>query len=110
MSTQPPLFPEIHPTGPSGEQLKAEAMELLHAKYDSWIDWARTQAFLWLRAQPAGTVISSDDVWERWAPPRDHHPSCMGPILRDRRFKMVGYAKSRRATAHARVISIYQLR
>lgn len=105
--------------GPSGEQLKKEAFQKLDSKHGRWIHWAREQVYQLLVKRTADheafpltaplPTVTSDDIWDRWPPPADAHPSVMGPVFSDRRFLREGYQKSKRPSAHSRVISVYVL-
>jgi hypothetical protein len=106
VKAQRDLFP--WPDRPTGEELKRYHLERFENREAQWYRYARAKAVEWLQANP-GAWISSDWVWQHCPPPADAHPSIMGPVFRDHRFTHMGYTKSKRASAHARVISLYAL-
>jgi hypothetical protein len=106
MKGQRELFPQAR--GPSGEDIKRYQLGRWENRESRWYAYARAKAVEQLQAHP-GSTINSDWVWEHCPPPADSHPSIMGPIFRDPRFTHMGYTRSKRASAHARVIAYYVL-
>jgi len=99
-----------HTRGPSGEQLKKEALDLHERKYGDYITWARQQAIEWLAARPEGTTISANDIWATWPPPAEINPGAIGAIFRNAAFIRCGFTPATRPSAHSRYLGVYQLR
>lgn len=72
----------------------------------AWLLKARDCAYV---MAVMGREVSADDVLS-WCPrPSDVHPNATGSIFRDKRFKLIGYRTSKKVSAHARRIGIYEL-
>lgn len=91
----------------SGEELKKSAIERLKGNYPEYIEMARAAAREHGRHNE---TVCSDDVWAKCPPPGWAHVNVMGAIFKHDDFIHLGYRKSRRPSAHARVISYYKLR
>jgi hypothetical protein len=59
-------------------------------------------------AQQNGTV-SINDVRQRVDVPLGMHPSVFGAVFKGKQFKAVGFTEAKHASAHARVVRVYQL-
>lgn len=59
-------------------------------------------------AQQTGSV-SINDVRQRVAIPLGMHPSVFGAVFKGKQFKAVGFTEATHASAHARVVRVYQL-
>lgn len=53
--------------------------------------------------------VSINDVRERVQIPAEMHPSVLGAVFKDKKFKAVGFTLANHPQAHARVIRTYQL-
>lgn len=94
--------------GPSGEELKRQALQKFELHETVWLSRARLVMCNMLAESDC--EVSSDDVWRRCPPPADAHPSCMGAIFKQPYFVTTGWKASTRPSAHARVIRTYRLR
>jgi hypothetical protein len=107
---QPDLFRKT----PTGQQLKAEALDSFEHHESNWMARARARmvALFEDRRELFGKYaeVSSDDVWDLCPPPADCHPSVMGPVFRGGLFVKTGWRASKRPSAHARMISTYRLK
>lgn len=72
-----------------------------------WLESARAAAKQIAMRQ--GTV-SADDVLEACPRPPHVHPNATGSIFKGNPFEIVAYRTSRKTSAHARRIAVYQLK
>jgi hypothetical protein len=87
-----------------GIRRRDEGLEKVTCNFNWWLDEAREIAYQIARQKGR---VTSDDIQASCPIPSGAHHSLMGAVLRDKRFKAVGYMKSARPAAHARVIRIY---
>lgn len=87
-----------------GIRRRDAGLEKVTRNFNWWLDEAREVAYQ--IAKQKGQV-TSDDIQSACPIPAGAHHNLMGAVLRDKRFKPVGYMKSARPAAHARVIRIY---
>lgn len=90
----------------TGMQRKEDALDLFELRQDLWLANARDMAAQLAREHGK---VTSDDVWLALPPPRTAHPSVMGALFRDKRFKLVDFTLSKRPLANARRIGVYEL-
>ena len=98
----------------TGEQLKLDGMTRMEGRYRPYLPGLRAWAAAYAAAH--GTV-TTDDVRQHvscanLAAARypDFDPHLWGTLLRDRRFRRVGYRPSLIPSNHARVIGVYALK
>jgi len=89
-----------------GERRKEVGLARVSGDHSDWVNRARA-----LAAVIAGEEgdVTTDDIQARLSLPEDAHPNLWGSVLRAPMFRRVGYKKSTRAEAHARVIGIWRL-
>jgi hypothetical protein len=91
----------------TGRQLRDAGKERLSERNQIWLARARATMVDVIRQKGE---CSSDDCWELCPPPIATHPSVMGCLFDDRRFVRIGDRLSKRPSAHARRISVYELK
>ena len=90
----------------TGKQRKEEALDLFEGRQDAWLANARDMAAQLARENGK---VTSDDIWLTLPPPLSAHPSVMGALFRDNRFRLVDFTLSKRPRANARRIGVYEL-
>jgi hypothetical protein len=90
-----------------GIKRRDAGLERVSRGFGWWVAEARERAIKFARRH--GDVCS-DDVHNIYPLPEGAHPSLMGMVFRDNRFKRVAYTPSKRPTAHARIIRLYKVR
>ena len=90
----------------TGRDLRELQLGLFELRDSDFLSFCREVAIE--IAKVAGRV-SINEVRERVVVPAHVHPSVLGAVFRDRRFKAVGYTEATHSAAHARVIRLYEL-
>jgi len=92
----------------TGEQEKINGQALVESHNQDWIETMRRAAEHFARTH--GTV-TTDDLHEfvDAVGPVPRHPNAFGAIFRGPMWKSCGFVKSKRVSAHARVIRQWQL-
>jgi len=92
----------------TGEQEKEQGQSLVESHNPHWIEIMRQAAVNFARER--GTV-TTDDLHQfgdmLGLAPR--HPNAFGAIFRGPQWKSVGFVKSKRVSAHARIIRQWRL-
>ena len=88
-----------------GQVLKQEALASHEMLNREWLARAREVA---LEIAHKRGEVCADDVRAALPLPTLAHPSLMGAVFNDRRFRCVGFTKSVRTEARARIIRLYE--
>lgn len=89
-----------------GEARKREGIAAVATGRADWLREARAIAEFIARRDGR---VTSDDLQDRIELPEGAHVNLWGSVLRAPHFRQIGYEKSRRPEAHARVIGIWRL-
>lgn len=89
-----------------GRKIRDSQLDFFEVRDEEFLSHCRTIAVA--HAQQFGTV-SINDVRERVSIPIGMHPSVFGAVFKGKRFKAVGFTEATHASAHARVVRVYQL-
>lgn len=90
----------------TGRDLRELQLGLFEMRDSDFLTFCREVA---VEIAKAAGCVSINEVRERVAVPAHVHPSVLGAVFRDRRFKAVGYTEATHSAAHARVIRTYTL-
>lgn len=89
-----------------GKKIRDSQLDFFEVRDADFLAHCRTVAVA--HAQQYGSV-SINDVRERVAVPIGMHPSVFGAVFKSKQFKAVGFTEAKHASAHARVVRVYQL-
>jgi len=98
---------ELHLVG--GEARKEAGRDRVEANNREWLDWARFNAreiAFWRGEITIDDIREMADSFGR----QPTHPNAYGCVFRGEQWEKVGYRKSLRSKAHARVISVWALK
>lgn len=89
-----------------GRAIKERQMDIFELRDHEFLERCRSLAAMICRER--GTV-SINDVRQYITVPPGVHPSVLGAVFRDKRFKKVGLVEASHPQAHARIVRVYQL-
>ena len=89
-----------------GRAFKERQLDIFEMRDHEFLERCRSLAALICRER--GTV-SINDVRQFITVPPGVHPSVLGAVFRDKRFRKVGLTEASHPQAHARIVRVYQL-
>jgi hypothetical protein len=89
-----------------GRAIKERQLDMFEQRDHLFLERCRALAAMVCRER--GTV-SINDVRQFITVPPGVHPSVLGAVFRDKRFKKVGLTEASHPEAHARIVRVYQL-
>jgi len=87
-----------------GMRRQKEGIDKVVANGADWLETARNKAVTIIDRRG---YVTSDDIHAECEPPPWLHPNTMGAVFKDPRFRPDGYQRSRRPSAHGRIIRRY---
>ena len=89
-----------------GRALRDAQLTLFEHRDTEFLSHCRQLAVEIARAQ--GTVCIND-IRAQVRLPAHVHPSVLGSVFKNKKFKAIGFTEATHAAAHARVVRVYQL-
>lgn len=90
----------------SGRAIKERQLAMFQERDHEFLERCRRTALEIARRQ---LTVSINDVRKFVDVPPGIHPSVLGAVFKDKRFKAVGYTEATHTAAHGRVVRVYQI-
>jgi hypothetical protein len=90
-----------------GRAIKERQLDMFEQRDHLFLERCRSLATLICRERGQ---VSINDVRQFITVPPGVHPSVLGAVFRDKRFRKVGLTEASHPQAHARIIRVYKLK
>lgn len=91
----------------AGRSLRDTQLALFQARDTAFLETCRAVAVEVIKRKGS---VSINDIRARLMLPPGTHPSVLGAVFRDKRFKVIGIVEASHPEAHARMIRVYTLK